>query len=102
MNRLPQSVQRRLPDGTFERVAARRIVVGDVLRVHAGGAFLADGVVEQGEASVDEASLTGEFMPLVRGPGSSVVAASHNLSTTVLMRVVRIADATRFAQIVAY
>ena len=101
MNRLPQSVQRKLPDGTFERVAARRIVVGDVLRVHAGEAFLADGVLEQGETSVDEALLTGESMPLARGPGSTVIAASHNLSTTVLMRVVRIADATRFAQMVA-
>jgi P-type Cu2+ transporter len=101
MNRLPQSAERRLSDGSFERVAARRIVVGDVLRVHAGEAFLADGVVEQGETSVDEALLTGESMPLARGPGSTVIAASHNLSTTVLVRVVRTADATRFAQLVA-
>lgn len=101
MNRLPDSVDRRVADGVFERVAVRRVMVGDVVRVHAGEAFLADGVVEQGDTMVDEALLTGESRPLARGPGASVVAGSHNLSATVLVRVERTGDATRFAQIVA-
>jgi Cu2+-exporting ATPase len=101
MNRLPDSVDRRGVDGLFERVAVRRVMVGDVVRVHAGEAFLADGVVEQGDTMVDEALLTGESRPLARGPGTSVVAGSHNLSATVLVRVERTGDATRFSQIVA-
>ena len=67
MNRLPDSVERRDASGGFERVAVRRVVVGDVVRVHAGEAFLADGVVEQGDTMVDEALLTGESRPLSGG-----------------------------------
>jgi len=101
MNRLPDSVERLLPDGSFERVAVRRVVVGDVLRVHPGETFAADGVVHTGATLVDEALLTGESHPLARGVGAQVLSGSHNLSSTVQVRVERTGDSTRFAQIVA-
>jgi Cu2+-exporting ATPase len=101
MNRLPDSVERLRPDGEYERVAVRRLVVGDLVRVHPGEAFVADGVVERGETLVDEALLTGESRPLARGLGAQVLSGSHNLSSTVQVRVLRIGDETRFAQIVA-
>jgi len=101
MNRLPDSVERRTAQGEFERVAVRRLMVGDVVRMQPGEAFAADGVVEQGETLVDEALLTGESRPLLRTVGSQVVAGSHNLSSTVLVRVERVGADTRFAQIVA-
>jgi len=81
MNRLPDSVERRTAQGEFERVAVRRLMVGDVVRMQPGEAFAADGVVEQGETLVDEALLTGESRPLLRTVGSQVVAGSHNLSS---------------------
>jgi Cu2+-exporting ATPase len=43
MNRLPDSVERRLPDGGWERVTVRRLQAGDVVRVLAGEAFPATG-----------------------------------------------------------
>ena len=101
MNRLPQSVERQSTDGNFERVSARRVAVGDVLRVQAGEAFVADGVIEQGYAWVDESLLTGESRPVERAAGAQVVAGSYNLSATVTMRVQHVEVATRFAQIVA-
>jgi Cu2+-exporting ATPase len=101
MNRLPDSIERQIADGQFERVAVRRLLVGDLVRVHPGEAFAADGVVEQGATMVDEALLTGESRALRRESGSSVVAGSHNLSATVLVRVQRMGAQTRFAQIVA-
>ncbi len=101
MNRLPDSLERLNVQGFFERVATRRLAVGDLVRVHPGEAFAADGVVEQGETLVDEALLTGESHALHRGPGTSVVAGSHNLSATVQVRVQGIGEQTRFAQIVA-
>ncbi len=101
MNRLPDSLERLNAQGVFERVAIRRLAVGDLVRVHPGEAFAADGVVEQGETLVDEALLTGESHALRRGPGSSVVAGSHNLSATVQVRVQGVGEQTRFAQIVA-
>ena len=101
MNRLPDSVERLRADGTFERVAARRVQVGDVLRVQAGEAFLADGLIEQGHTLVDEALLTGESRPLERGLGAAVVAGSYNLRSTVRVRVQQVGAATQFARIVA-
>jgi P-type Cu2+ transporter len=101
MNRLPDSLERLTAHGVFERVAVRRLVVGDLVRVHPGEAFAADGVVEQGETLVDEALLTGESRALRRGPGAAVVAGSHNLSATVQVRVQGVGEQTRFAQIVA-
>jgi Cu2+-exporting ATPase len=101
MNRLPESLERQNADGIFERVATRRLLVGDLVRVHPGEAFAADGIVESGQTLVDEALLTGESHALRRGPGNTVVAGSHNLSSTVQVRVQALGEQTRFAQIVA-
>ncbi len=101
MNRLPDAAERQLPDGAFERVAVRRLRVGDLLRVQPGESFAADGVVEQGTSSVNEALLTGESRPLHRGVGGSVLAGSFNLSATLWVRVQRVAADTRFSHIVA-
>ena len=100
MHRLPESVERQRPDGSFERVAARRLRVGDVVRVLPGEAFVADGVLLRGSTTVDEALLTGEATPLPREAGDAVIAGSHNLGGVVEQRVDRLGAATRYAQIV--
>ncbi len=100
-NRLPDSAERLDADGSAERIAARRVRVGDVLRVYAGETFPADSVVLQGSSAVDEAMLTGESRPLARGPGDSVLAGSHNLTGTLRVRVDKAGTDTRFAAIVA-
>ncbi|WP_240538437.1 cation-translocating P-type ATPase [Rhodoferax sp. PAMC 29310] len=101
MNRLPDSVPRQLPNGEFERVPVRRLMAGDVIRILPGESFPADGVVLQGETTVDEALLTGESRPMARGVGGAVIAGSHNLSSVVQVRVDGVGEQTRFAQIVA-
>ena len=101
MNRLPDSVERRNPNGLFERVAVRRLQPGDVVRVLAGEAFPADGIVLQGQALADESLLTGESRPVVRAEGQAVIAGSHNLASAVLVRIDRVGGDTRFAQIVS-
>ncbi|NCP39466.1 MAG: cadmium-translocating P-type ATPase [Rhodoferax sp.] len=100
MNRLPEGVDRQLADGQFERVAIRRLQVGDLVRVLPGQAFPADGVLVRGQTSVDESLLTGESKPVARASGDEVIAGSHNLAAMVIVRVTRLGDETRFAQIV--
>jgi P-type Cu2+ transporter len=101
MNRLPEVCDRRKPDGLFEPVSVRRLVVGDVVRVHAGQAFPGDGVLVATGATVDEALLTGESHPVLKDKGGSVVAGSYNLAGPVEVRVEKLGRDTRFAQIVS-
>jgi len=101
MNRLPDSVSRLKADGSYERVSVRQLRMGDVIRVRPAEAFPADGVLLQGITSVDESLLTGESRPVSRQVGDQVISGSHNLSALVQMRVDRVGEATRFAQIVS-
>ena len=101
MNRLPDSVERQLANGSFERVAVRRLLAGDVIRVLPGESFPADGVVLQGNTLADEALLTGESRPQPRGEGEQVVAGSHNVLAAVLVKVERVGNDTQFSQIVS-
>ncbi|WP_370678739.1 heavy metal translocating P-type ATPase [Comamonas sp. GB3 AK4-5] len=100
MNRLPDSVERRLAEGGWERVAVRRLQAGDVVRVLAGEAFPADGVVVQGQTHADEALLTGESTPVRKAEGDAVTAGSYNLGNPVEVAVDVVGGQTRFAQIV--
>ena len=101
MNRLPDSVLRKLPDSDeFDRVATRRLRVGDVVRVLAGEAFPADGEILRGTTHADEALLTGESTAVLRSTGDAVTAGSYNLDSVVDVRVDSVGEGTRFAQIV--
>ena len=101
MQRLPDSVERQAVNGQFERVAARRLSIGDVIRVLPGEAFPADGTIVMGETFADEALLTGESHPVPRALGGQVMAGSYNLSAAVNVRIEQVGKATRYAQIVA-
>jgi Cu2+-exporting ATPase len=101
MNRLPDSIERQTPEGDFERVAVRRVMVGDLIRVYPAESFPADGVIVQGQTLVDEALLTGESRPQSRGMDERVVAGSHNLSGIVTVQVEQVGEGTQFSQIVS-
>lgn len=100
LNRLPDSVEQRQADGSFERVALRRIAAGDVLRILPGEAFPVDGVIVRGRTQADEALLTGESRPVSRAEGERVIAGSYNLTAPVELRVDCVGAQTKFAQIV--
>ncbi|WP_341891778.1 cation-translocating P-type ATPase [Variovorax sp. YR752] len=99
--RLPDSVERLREDGSVERVAVARLAAGDRVRVAAGQAFPADGVLAEGRTLADEALLTGESAPVPKHSGDEVVAGSLNLRAPVVMQVLRLGEDTRQAGIVA-
>lgn len=100
LNRLPAAVQRYGADGQWAWVSPMRLQPGDCIRIAAGQAFAADGVVVEGRTDVDEALLTGESRPLPREPGDEVLAGSINLAGPVAVRVTRLGGQTRFDSIV--
>lgn len=100
LNRLPDSVEKKRADGTFERIALRKIAWGDVLRILPGEAFPVDGIIVAGKTQADEALLTGESRPVSRAQGERVIAGSYNLTAPVEIRAQDIGRQTQFAQIV--
>ena len=91
---------RRLVDGQEEDVALQAVVVGDLLRVRAGDRIPVDGVVIEGLSAVDTSMLTGEPIPIERGPGDGVIGATRNTTGTFVMRATAVGRDTALAHIV--
>lgn len=96
----PEQAWRVQGDGSVVAVPARALKPGDVASVPIGQPFPADGQLTQGRTEVDEALLTGESIPRLRGPGDAVVAGSLNLLAPVRMRVEWVGSDTRLSAIV--
>ena len=83
---LPEWAER-IRDGERETIPASDLDEGDRVRVKAGEAFPADGVLCGGATEVDEALLTGESRPVARSAGDAVIAGTINLSQPVEVEV---------------
>ncbi len=88
------------PDGKETRVPLEDIAPGDRVAIHTGSKIPVDGKVHAGEASIDEASLTGEFMPAVKTLGDSVYAGSTVKSGTLTVEAERVGDDRAISRIV--
>ena len=81
-------------------VPVEQVQPGDLLRVRPGEKVPVDGVVHEGSSAVDEAMLTGEAMPVTKGPGDEVIGATLNTTGSFIMRTTRVGRDTALAQIV--
>lgn len=72
----PQTAERIRPDGTIQRIPAGQVRAGDRVLVRAGDTIPIDGNVVKGRSSVDQKTITGESVPVERGPGDSVYAGT--------------------------
>jgi P-type Cu2+ transporter len=90
-----------LRDGEPVEVPTAEVVVGDLLLIRPGARVPVDGVVDDGASEVDESMVTGESLPVGKGPGSEVIGGSINSTGTLRVRATRIGSDTALAQIVA-
>lgn len=92
----------RLVDGDREvEVPVDEVLVGNLIRVGTGEVIAADGVVESGAGSVDEALLSGESEPVQVAPGDLVHAGTRNLGGSLLIRVEAVGAHSRVGKVVA-
>jgi Cu2+-exporting ATPase len=98
--RLQPSTADRLTETGSESVGVHELVAGDRVRVAAGAAIPADGVLVNGSCSVDESLLTGESVPVRRNRGDAVIAGSIALEGPIEIRVERVGADTVLADIV--
>ncbi len=87
-------------DGRERAVPLDLVRVGDRLRVKPGEAVPVDGIVETGESAVDESMLTGEPIPVEKGPGESVTGGSINGDGAFVMEARKVGAETMLANIV--
>ena len=97
----PKTARRILPDGTEYDAPLENIMEGDRLRVRPGDAVPVDGVVIDGHSSLDESMLTGESMPVEKGPGDAVTGATINKNGSLVIEAGKVGSDTVLAQIVA-
>ena len=87
-------------DGSEAEVPLEQVVVGDTLRVKPGSKVPVDGVVLQGQSSIDESMITGEPIPAEKVAGSKVTGATVNQTGSFTMRAERVGSETLLARIV--
>jgi heavy metal translocating P-type ATPase len=86
--------------GGWKDVDVRRVLVGDVVLIRPGGRIPADGSVAGGHSFVDQATITGESMPVEKNVGSAVYAGTINQSGALEVRVKRLGRDTAFGKII--
>ncbi len=90
----------RVRDSREEEISVEEIEKGDKLRVRPGEKIPIDGVIIEGKSNIDESMITGEPMPVGKGPGDKVIGATLNQTGSFLMRAEKIGPETLLAQIV--
>lgn len=97
---LTPKTARIIVDGEEKTIPADKIKVGDVFIVKAGEAISADGIVLEGETTVNESALTGESMPVNKNVGKSVYSATVNGNGVIKCRATKESGETVLAEII--
>lgn len=100
VNLLPASCLRLNADGSSERILLSELQQGDQLLVPPGNLIPADGRISTGTSSIDESLLTGEYLPLAKKPGDSVVAGTLNIEGPLTIDVLALGEHTQLSAIV--
>jgi Cu+-exporting ATPase len=97
---LQAKTARILREGEEREVPVDQVILGDVVIVRPGERFPVDGVILEGTTSVDESMITGESIPVDKGPGDFVTGATVNQFGAVRLQTAKIGKDTVLAQII--
>ena len=89
-----------LRDGAETTVPIEQVARGDVFVVRPGENIPVDGIVLEGDSAIDESTLTGESVPVDKGPGSAVSAGTTNQSGFIRCEATRVGEDTTLSQII--
>jgi Zn2+/Cd2+-exporting ATPase len=97
--KLTPTKARRLVEGREEEVAASDLRVGDTIRIRPGDNIAADGQIASGQGSVNQANITGESLPVDKGPGDQVFAGTINLNGALEVKVTKAGQDTTIGRV---
>ena len=87
-------------DGAWQRRPVEQVTPGQQIRVGAGDRVPLDGVIVAGHSALDQAPVTGESLPVDKGPGDTVFAGTVNQTGELTVRVTALANDTTLARII--
>ena len=87
-------------DGVETEIDVDQVVVGDTLLVRPGEKVPVDGIISDGRSAFDESMLTGESMPVSKGPGDEIIGATINKEGLIRFEASKVGKNTTLAQIV--
>lgn len=97
---VPKTALREGADATTTEIAASALVPGDIVLARPGDRIPADGEILTGTGGIDESPVTGESIPVTRGPGDLVFAGAINTEAALRIRVTRGAQDNTIARII--
>ncbi len=97
---LQAKTARVIRDGKEIDIAIEEVQIGDLIRVRPGEKIPVDGVITEGESSVNESMVTGESIPVEKFVGAQVIGATMNKTGTFVMKATKIGADTMLAQII--
>src|SRR5271167_3219936 len=95
----PTKARRILKDGNEEEVPASQLAVGDVIRIRPGDNVAADGLILSGQGSFNQATITGESLPVDKKNGDEVFAGTQNLTGVLEIKVSRAGEDTTLGRV---
>jgi len=97
---LQAKTARVIRDGRETDIPVETVRVNDLVRVRPGEKVPVDGLVVEGHSAVDESMLTGESLPVAKGPGDTVIGATLNKTGSFVFKATKVGRETTLAQIV--
>ncbi|MGB7181420.1 MAG: heavy metal translocating P-type ATPase, partial [Burkholderiaceae bacterium] len=96
----PEMAQARTPDGNWQDMLAADVQIDAIVRVRPGARVPLDGVITKGESAIDQASVTGESIPVDKATGDTVFAGTINQTGMLEVRVTAPANDSTIARII--
>jgi len=97
---MPSDAHKIMPDGTIMDVPLNELKEGDIVLVKPGEKVPADGIVIEGETTVNESMLTGESKPVLKEKGSAVIGGAINGGGSITVKVLKTGKDSFLSQVI--
>jgi Cu+-exporting ATPase len=97
---LQPKTARVIRDGKEMDIPVEEVLVGDIIIVRPGEKIPVDGIIQEGKSAVDESMITGESIPVKKGPGIEVIGATINKTGSFKFQATKVGKDTTLAQII--
>ncbi|HWR38079.1 MAG TPA: heavy metal translocating P-type ATPase [Patescibacteria group bacterium] len=87
-------------DGNETEIPVEQIMIGDVMLIRPGEKLAMDGIILRGESTINQAAITGESIPVEKGPGAEVYAGTLNANGFIEVEVTKLVQDTTIAKII--